>query len=257
MNTYVIGDIHGCFDGLLALMDKASVAPTDQIVFLGDLIDKGTQNVEVLRWLSNQNQCKVVLGNHDIYILNQLVNQKNALSCVAQAIANQPDSSRLIEWLLDQGLILKQANTLFCHAGIHPLWEDDLIEEIINDPKQWINPTTLATYFKAKWTKLALTDPLSILAACTEMRFLKRADYTFTNGSEDNTDITQDKVAWFELAHRHGYQSIFFGHWARLNTIFNPGATCLDGGFVYGNDFLCYNLDQQVLTTLHSQEKRL
>lgn len=257
MSTYVIGDVHGCFDGLLALIDKAGIQPTDQIVFLGDLINKGTQNVEVLRWLSNQNQCKVVLGNHDIYVLNKLVNQKNELPSIAQTIANQPDSSRLIEWLLDQGLILKQANTLFCHAGIHPLWEDGLIEEIINAPKQWINPATLATYFKAKWTQLALSDPLSIIAACTEMRFLKKDSYTFTKGTEDNVNVPQNQVAWFEVPHRHHYDKVFFGHWARLSTIFNPGATCLDGGFVYGGHFLCYNLDQQVLTTLDRQEESL
>jgi len=60
----IIGDIHGCYDELCALFDKlgysidksnCSVTPPEgrKAVFLGDLCDRGPNNVEVLRLVMN------------------------------------------------------------------------------------------------------------------------------------------------------------------------------------------------------------
>ena len=39
--TIVIGDIHGCYDELVALLDRLAFAPADRVVAVGDLIVKG------------------------------------------------------------------------------------------------------------------------------------------------------------------------------------------------------------------------
>lgn len=252
MSTYIIGDVHGCLDGLLSLIAKANIQPTDQLIFLGDLVNKGVQNEAVLNWLTQQTNCKTVLGNHDLYILNQLVNQPSALSQTAEAIKRMPNHREITEWLLHQQLILTQDKQLFCHAGIHPTWQDNLIEEIINQPQTWINPQTLKLYFQARWLDLSHQDPLFILAACTEMRFLNRHDLTFAPGSEDNKDIKANKIAWFEVNPQHSYTAVFFGHWARLSTVYNGKAICLDGGYVYGGQFFCYDLNNKNLIILKS-----
>ncbi len=50
--VFAIGDIHGCYDRLCALMDKIPVDLThDTLVFIGDYIDRGPQSVEVVDYL--------------------------------------------------------------------------------------------------------------------------------------------------------------------------------------------------------------
>ncbi len=60
--NYVIGDTHGNFDTLLALVKRL---PKDaSLIFVGDLVDRGEQSEEVVRFVrENGHQC--VLGNHE------------------------------------------------------------------------------------------------------------------------------------------------------------------------------------------------
>ena len=49
---FVVGDIHGCFDKLCALMDKIPINFTqDQLIFIGDYIDRGLSSLEVVEYL--------------------------------------------------------------------------------------------------------------------------------------------------------------------------------------------------------------
>ena len=60
--TYVIGDVHGMFDTLLALLNKL---PKDaNIVFAGDLIDRGAKSADVIKFVRDNNYA-CVLGNHE------------------------------------------------------------------------------------------------------------------------------------------------------------------------------------------------
>jgi len=64
-----IGDIHGCLDLLLKLIEKVAPTADDQIVFLGDYIDRGPESrgvVEYLLALQQQFPETVFLrGNHE------------------------------------------------------------------------------------------------------------------------------------------------------------------------------------------------
>ncbi|MDR1080385.1 MAG: polynucleotide kinase-phosphatase [Deltaproteobacteria bacterium] len=82
----VIGDVHGCYGELCALLAKLgySVAPDafDAVppagrtaVFLGDLCDRGPRNVAVLRLVMNMTRVGRALcvpGNHDVKLLRML-----------------------------------------------------------------------------------------------------------------------------------------------------------------------------------------
>lgn len=68
--TIVIGDIHGCYDELVSLIEKAGFGPDDRVVAVGDLIVKGPANNEVLRVFSEDPRFTSVIGNHDLAILN-------------------------------------------------------------------------------------------------------------------------------------------------------------------------------------------
>lgn len=49
MNTLIVGDIHGCDEDLMALLDAAGSAASDQITSLGEIADRGPNTPAVLR----------------------------------------------------------------------------------------------------------------------------------------------------------------------------------------------------------------
>ncbi|MEY4503950.1 MAG: hypothetical protein RL154_242 [Pseudomonadota bacterium] len=59
---YIIGDVHGCYKTLLALVDKL---PKDsKIVFVGDLLDRGSNSKDVIKFV-RENNYDCVLGTHE------------------------------------------------------------------------------------------------------------------------------------------------------------------------------------------------
>jgi serine/threonine protein phosphatase 1 len=65
MQTLVIGDIHGCYDELQSLLDKAGLTDTDAIISIGDCIDRGLETPEVLRFFRERSNAKLIMGNHE------------------------------------------------------------------------------------------------------------------------------------------------------------------------------------------------
>jgi serine/threonine protein phosphatase 1 len=62
---FVVGDIHGCFDVLTQALDSISFNPSvDRLISVGDLVDRGNQNMKALHYLQ-QPWFHAVLGNHD------------------------------------------------------------------------------------------------------------------------------------------------------------------------------------------------
>jgi serine/threonine protein phosphatase 1 len=66
--TIVIGDLHGCHDEALALLDKLAVSTADRVIFAGDLVDRGPKPLECVE-LAMRHEC--ILGNHEERHLQQ------------------------------------------------------------------------------------------------------------------------------------------------------------------------------------------
>ena len=64
--TIVVGDIHGCYDELMALMEKVNLGENDRVVSVGDLITKGPKSKEVLELFMTDKRFSSVIGNHDL-----------------------------------------------------------------------------------------------------------------------------------------------------------------------------------------------
>ncbi|TWU00843.1 metallophosphoesterase family protein [Stieleria varia] len=74
--TIAIGDIHGCFDALLRLIDRLNLSGEDKLVFLGDYINRGPDSLSVVRWLRQQTRQRdwiCLRGNHEIMFLEEQV----------------------------------------------------------------------------------------------------------------------------------------------------------------------------------------
>lgn len=66
--TIVVGDIHGCYDELMALLEKAELGENDKVVSVGDLIAKGPKSREVLELFMTDARFSTVIGNHDLVL---------------------------------------------------------------------------------------------------------------------------------------------------------------------------------------------
>lgn len=70
MGTYVVGDIHGCYDEwknferMIKRQDRGA-----RFIFVGDVIDRGPQSKKMLRWckhhISKNGKYRMVIGNHE------------------------------------------------------------------------------------------------------------------------------------------------------------------------------------------------
>lgn len=257
MSTYVIGDIHGCFDGLNKLLETIDYnAKNDTLFFLGDLINKGPNSLDVLTWLMQQQNCHTVLGNHDLYIIHSIINKIHSKNTTATSLMNEPNA---IEWLLQQPLLIEHKDCFFCHAGIHPKWSNSNISDILNHQHDFINASNLNDFYsQPSWQRAPVYDnPFFIMAALTEMRFLNRQDLSLEPGSTDNVSDDPNKIAWFDITCiNHTPKHVYFGHWARLSTIVNNNSTCLDGGYVYGEKLLCQRLDDGKRFSVTNQSQK-
>ena len=64
MRTLIIGDIHGCYKELQKLLDKAGLSDDDQIIALGDLVNRGPKNDNTLNFF-RENNLQSLMGNHE------------------------------------------------------------------------------------------------------------------------------------------------------------------------------------------------
>ena len=65
-----ISDVHGSLDYLKGLLAKLELRPEDTLVFVGDIMEKGPQSLETLRFLMRlreRRRCLFVLGNCDYW----------------------------------------------------------------------------------------------------------------------------------------------------------------------------------------------
>jgi serine/threonine protein phosphatase 1 len=72
MRTVAIGDIHGCVQAFRAILDAVAPEHDDQVVTLGDYVDRGPDSRGVLDLLVRlESECRLValLGNHDDMLL--------------------------------------------------------------------------------------------------------------------------------------------------------------------------------------------
>ena len=70
--TYVISDIHGCFDKFKALLKEIKFGDNDVMYVLGDIVDVGEEPMELLCDLSMRYNVIPIVGEHDMKALSLL-----------------------------------------------------------------------------------------------------------------------------------------------------------------------------------------
>ncbi|AFQ22193.1 NinI-like serine-threonine phosphatase [Pectobacterium phage My1] len=67
---FVLGDIHGCFDLMMRALKVAGYSEHrgDYVFCVGDLIDRGPDNIKVLGTFLYNQRFHSVMGNHDLFL---------------------------------------------------------------------------------------------------------------------------------------------------------------------------------------------
>src|SRR5687768_5856590 len=126
MSIYAIGDVQGCFEPLMRLLEKIAFDPKqDYLWFTGDIVNRGPHSLESLRFIKSlDNRAITVLGNHDLALLTVATNAipYDPRHHTFLDILNAPDQIELIEWLRHRPLIHHDINSKYTlvHAGLHP-----------------------------------------------------------------------------------------------------------------------------------------
>ncbi len=120
--TIVVGDIHGCYDELRALLAKLSFGTDDRVVAVGDLIVKGEKNREVLERFIRDARFASVLGNHDRALLRYWRGEKVELKKSQEACRAEltGDRRRYAEYLESLPHYIDLGAHLVVHAGVRP-----------------------------------------------------------------------------------------------------------------------------------------
>jgi predicted phosphodiesterase len=120
--TIVVGDIHGCYDELMALLEKANFSESDRVVSVGDLIAKGPKNREVLQVFMTDSRFSTVIGNHDLQLRRRWsgedVDLKPAQKETHKELKGERDA--YTSFLNRLPFMIDLGTHLVVHAGLRP-----------------------------------------------------------------------------------------------------------------------------------------
>ena len=120
--TIVVGDIHGCYDELMALLEKANFSETDRVVAVGDLVTKGPKNREVLQQFMTDSRFSSVIGNHELQLRRRWSGEDVDLKA-AQKEAHKElkgESDAYTSFLNRLPFMIDLDTHLVVHAGLRP-----------------------------------------------------------------------------------------------------------------------------------------
>lgn len=257
MPTYVIGDIQGCYQEFRQLLSSIQFdRNTDTLWFTGDLVNRGPQSLEVLRFVSKLNKVICVLGNHDLTLLALAHTQVKIKSHNLNTILSAPDRDELLTWLRGRPLIYHddKNNYVLVHAGIPPQWTVEQasqyareVEQLLQGPRYQELLSNMFGNFPIQWdSNLSGWDRYRyIINALTRLRFCDLEGNLDLKYKGRIDEAPSHLVPWFKVSNRLSKtQKILFGHWAALQgQADEPNIFPLDTGCVWGGCLTALRLD--------------
>ncbi len=258
MPRYAIGDIQGCYEPLRELLRKIGFsADRDQLFLVGDLVNRGPQSLEVLRFVRTLGAAaSTVLGNHDLHLLAAYHDPERELRSgdTLNDVLDAPDCEQLLDWLIQQPLIIDDLahGNLILHAGLVPEWtapdalrhaeaasaalrakpREFLAKMYGNKPDRWDEARTDSE--RHRFT-------INVLTRLRYCRADGRIDLKRKNSPRDQQGEWQP---WYELAARRDPSlRVIFGHWSTLGLLQRRNLLALDTGCVWGGALTAVNMD--------------
>lgn len=256
MATYAIGDIHGCFETLTSLLRRIGFDPgQDRLWLVGDLVNRGPQSLEVLRWaVGQEDRIVAVLGNHDLHLLARAAGvaeprRRDTLEEVLQA----PDREDLLHWLRTRPLLHREGDLLLVHAGLFPEWSPAGAEKLAREVEERLrggsSAKLLATFGERtaeRWKDglAGLERARAALAGFAKLRTVDSQGRMCPGFSGPPEVAPKGCRSWFAIPGRASAgATVVFGHWAALGLRLGQGVAALDTGCAWGRELTALRLD--------------
>lgn len=256
MATYAIGDIQGCYSALRRLLDKIDFEPArDRLWLVGDLVNRGPQSLEVLRFVKNLGPRAVtVLGNHDLHLLVVEAGHVQAhRGDTLEAILKAPDRDELIDWLRRRKMMHAAGRFAMVHAGVLPQWSIAKASSLAREVETALRRADYGEFLRHmygnqpdRWRDgLKGYDRLRVITnALTRLRLCAsdgRMEFTHKTAP---VDMPRGFKPWFDAPRRRSRETtIVFGHWAALGLYTKSNVVCLDTGCVWGRKLTAMRLE--------------
>lgn len=254
MANLLIGDIHGCYNEFMRVLEKADFNQNDTIWLTGDLVARGPNSLDVLRFVKQHSQqVRLTLGNHDIHLLAVYAGiAKNPKKDHISQIFAADDCDELIDWLRKQPLIQvdESLKLVMAHAGISPQWDLETASKCASDLSLVLSSDTYPIFLNAMygdfpdfWSdELSGLDRLRYIAnTFTRMRYCYEDGRLDFYCKDSPSDAPSKLKPWFLLPSKIPPQySVAFGHWASLKGKGTPEHIyALDTGCCWGGKLTC------------------
>ena len=275
MSTFAIGDLQGCFDELMDLLEEVRFdRAADRLWFTGDLVNRGPQSLACLRFVKDLGDIAVtVLGNHELHLLAigngqpQYMHAGDTLDEILEA----DDCAEMLDWLRGLPLIHRDGQTGFTmlHAGLPPQWDLAAALHYAREVEEVLQGPGYRDYFANMYGNepAAWSDDLS---GWERLRFITNCFSRIRYCSADGRLNLEEKGApgnqpeavlpWFEVAARKTRpDKIIFGHWAALRDYpqdygrFNVYP--LDMGCVWGGELVALRLEDEQYFSVPSRRR--
>jgi bis(5'-nucleosyl)-tetraphosphatase (symmetrical) len=240
-----------------ALLEQVAFDPeTDNLWFVGDLVNRGPDNLETLRFIMALGESAIcVLGNHDLHFLAVATgSHKRARHDTIGDLLAAPELAEIIEWMRRRPLLHfdQTRNLLLVHAGLHPQWDIAYAQERAAEVESILRGSNYQHFLKkmygnkpARWRdELNGMKRLRVIT-----NYFTRLRYCKKNGRLDfrhkSNVAPKAYKPWFQHARekQHGLK-ILFGHWASLEgKVQVEGLYALDTGCVWGREMTLLRLD--------------
>lgn len=248
MSTFAVGDIQGCYSALRNLLDDIQFDPEKDTLWLtGDLVNRGPESLQTLKFIKGLPNVITVLGNHDLHLLT-LAYSKNPPpnEHTMQDILDSPEREELLDWLKQKPFLHYDANknTALVHAGIPPQWT---LNEAIKYAEE-AHHAIIRENFKEFFDELYGDEPSEwhenlkgwdrlryIVNAFTRMRFTTNTGKLLLDVKGKIGTQPPGYEPWFRIPIRKTAQTkIIFGHWAALEGIQENNVYGIDTGCIWG-----------------------
>lgn len=270
MANYFIGDVQGCYQGLMrALAEIDFNTSKDTLWLTGDLIARGEDSLATLSYLyQHQDSIKTVLGNHDLHFLSVVngIKKLNPNDNLGPLLASEK-LPLLVDWLRQQPLIQSLPNDLgyMTHAGLPPQWQ---VQDAINNAKivhDALKEQNYVSYLSKMYDNSAnswqpndsfLATFKFTINALTRMRYCHPCGRLEFKEKRAPSEVESNLLPWFEFSPERFDQCTWvFGHWASLmGKTSHNNILALDTGYVWGNHLSVWDMERDKIMTIDADQ---
>lgn len=261
MAIYAIGDVQGCFDPLQRLIEALPFDPArDRLWFVGDLVNRGPQSLEVLRFVKALGgTARVVLGNHDLHLVMLAegfgrANKEDTL----EAVLTAPDRDELLDWLRAQPLFHVAEGWAMVHAGLLPAWSVMQAQRLAAEVSAALTAPNYREFLAHMWgsepavwdDRLTGWERLRVIVnAMTRMRFVAASgamEFRAPGAKGPPGQGPAGCLPWFAVPERASAgHPIVCGHWSALGFFETPNLLAIDTGCLWGGTLTAVRLDDR------------